>query len=354
MIKVLGLALYGPLAASTRYRLGQYVPGLAENGVDLQIFYLLDDDYLRRSFRGQSLNVYGLLRSGLGRLAKLWNQNEYDVVILYCELFPFLMGWMERALIQVPYIYDFDDAFYLKYQSGRLGLARTLIGNKFENLIRGATAVTAGNNVLCQYAGQYNNNIKYLPTVVDTLRYLPQPTKRGAGVFTIGWIGSPSTSKYLSDLIVPLSSVGMNTPIRFVVIGGNAPIIPFVEVVEIAWNEQTEIDLINSFDVGVMPLPDNDWARGKCAFKLIQYMACAVPVIASPVGANIDLISSNNGLLASTSQEWIAAIYYYINNKEKRFKIGNAGRERIKKNYSLKENLPKLHNIIYTAYNKKK
>ena len=132
MIKVLGLALYGPLAASTRYRLGQYVPGLASTGIDLQIVHLLGDDYLRGRFSGDSINLAGLLKSALARLGDLWHQHEYDVVILHCELFPLMPGWMERALIRIPYIYDFDDAFYLKYRKGRLGIPSLLLAHKFD------------------------------------------------------------------------------------------------------------------------------------------------------------------------------------------------------------------------------
>jgi len=112
MIKVLGLALYGPLAASTRYRLAQYGPGLAGLGIDLQIHRLLGDDYLRRRFAGASLPLAAILDAVFARLVALWHNDDYDDAILHCELFPRLPGWIERALIRKPYIYDFDDAFF--------------------------------------------------------------------------------------------------------------------------------------------------------------------------------------------------------------------------------------------------
>ena len=353
MIKVLGFALYGPLAASTRYRLGQYVPGLACMGIDLQIVHLLGDDYLRGRFSGRSLPLASIFNAGLSRLADLWRQDQYDVAILHCELFPLMPGWMERALIRMPYIYDYDDAFYLKYRSGRLGLARPLLGNKFSTVMEGAAAVTAGNHVLARYAKQYNPNTQYLPTVVDIGRYLPHPERRGGPVFTIGWIGSPSTAPYLSELVAPLSALGQESALRLIVIGGKAPAIPNVNVVEVDWNESTEVELINSFDVGVMPLPDEGWARGKCAFKLIQYMACAVPVIASPVGANIDLITGDCGLMASTQQEWIDALKIVRDHPGKRCDMGVAGRERVEQYYSLHKNLPVLENVIRLAAEKR-
>lgn len=346
MIKVLGLALYGPLAASTRYRLGQYVPGLASMGIDLQIRHLLGDDYLRRRFSGASLPLAAILGAGFARLVDLWHQDEYDAVILHCELFPLMPGWMERALIRKPYIYDYDDAFHLKYRSGPLGMARPLLGRKFDTVMAGAAEVTAGNQVLADYARLHNPNTRYLPTVVDTARYLPQPAKRGGQVFTVGWIGSPSTTPYLSELVAPLSAIGQEGPVQFIVIGGKAPVVPNVTVVELDWDEDTELDLINSFDVGVMPLPDDGWARGKCAFKLIQYMACAVPVIASPVGANVDVVNAECGLLASTPQEWTDAFRLLRDHPATRAKMGEVGRERVVQHYSLHQNLPVLASAI--------
>lgn len=346
MIKVLGFALYGPLAASTRYRLGQFVPGLASMGIDLEICHLLNDDYLRRRFSGGVPSITTLLRSGFDRFADLWRQHEYDVVMVHCELFPLMPGWLESALIRQPYVYDFDDAFYLKYRSGRFGVASPVLGCKFDTVIAGAAAVTAGNHVLGQYARKYNSNTHYLPTVVDTERYLPRSVSRIDSVFTVGWIGSPSTALYLSELVGPLSVIGQEGSVRLIVIGGKAPVIPNVTVVEVEWQEHTEVEVINSFDVGVMPLPDDDWARGKCAFKLIQYMACAVPVIASPVGANVDVVNDECGFLAATHHEWVVALRALRDQSGKRNELGLAGRERVVQYYSLEHNLPVLANVI--------
>jgi glycosyltransferase involved in cell wall biosynthesis len=346
MIKVLGLALYGPLAASTRYRMDQYVPGLASQGIDLQIFYLLGDDYLRHRNSGGALPIVSMLQAGLARLADLRRQTKYDIAILHCELFPLMPGSLERALIRLPYIYDFDDAYYLKYRRGHLGIAKPLLGNKFDTVMAGAAAVTAGNTgALMSIARQNNENIYCLPTVVDTVRYLPTRGVRN-DMFTVGWIGSFSTAPYLAELVGPLSLLGKEEPVRLVVIGGKAPVIPNVTVVEIKWQEQTEIELINSFDVGVMPLPDDDWSRGKCAFKLIQYMACAVPVIASDVGANSAVVKDECGLLVTTPNDWVAGLRMLRDQPEKRTEMGQAGRERVVQHYSLHRNLPLLEMVI--------
>ena len=287
-----------------------------------------------------------MLHSGLARFMDLLHLQNFDMAIVHCELFPLFPGRLEGMLIRKPYIYDFDDAFYLKYRTGKLKVARPFLGRKFDNIMAGAAAVTAGNRVLSEYARHFNPKTYELPTVVDTDRYIPRPSYRNGQSFTIGWIGSPSTALFLSELIEPLSVIGQEGPVKFVVIGGKAPVVPNVEVVEIEWNEHTEVDLINSFDVGVMPLPHNDWARGKCAFKLIQYMACAVPVIASPVGANVDVLKKDCGLLAATPQEWIDMLRVLRDQPIKRAEMGHVGRKQIIDHYSLRHNLPLFTGII--------
>ena len=273
------------------------------------------------------------------------------MAVVHCELFPFMPGWLERALIRKPYIYDIDDAFYLRYQLGRKRIARSVLGGKFDSVMAGAAAVTAGNSVLAEYALQHNPTVKQLPTVVDTSRYVPFTGRRNP-VFTVGWIGSPSTASYLPELVAPLAALGAEAPLNFVVIGGKAPSIPNVNVIEVEWQEHTEVDLINTFDVGVMPLPDDDWARGKCAFKLIQYMACAVPVVASPVGANGDVVTLASGLMAGTANEWVQALKTIRDDASLRQRMGEAGRQRVVEHYSLHMALPKLAEMIYMAARK--
>ena len=162
----------------------------------------------------------------------------------------------------------------------------------------------------------------------------------------MGWIGSPSTSIYLTQIVETLSLLGKESPVRLIAVGGNSPSIPNVDVVEIRWSEDTEIDHINTFDVGIMPLLDNAWARGKCAFKLIQYMACGVPAIASPVGANTDVLNESCGIFANSSEQWLQALRYMRDNPEKRKAMGRLARERIESDFSLQRNLPLMASTI--------
>lgn len=345
MVNILGLALYGPMAASHRVRLGQYRKGLLAEGIDLQIHSLLNDDYLRHRYQDDRRPIRTVLKSCSERLQLLFDKRRFDAAIVHCELFPLAPGWLELSVLQVPYIYDFDDAFYMRYRSGKLGSLRLLLGGKFERVIRGAAAVTAGNSHLADYASALNSNVFVLPSVVDTDHYLPT-ARNSDPIFTVGWIGSPSSAPYLERLVAPLSILSHEQPLRLVVIGGKAPQIDNVEVLEIPWMEDKEVDWINAFDVGVMPLPNDEWARGKCAFKLVQYMACGVPVVGSRVGANIDLVATRCGFLVESDEQWVAALRELRDQPLVRRQMGEASRDQVVDFYSLKSNLPLLAKII--------
>jgi glycosyltransferase involved in cell wall biosynthesis len=348
VIQVLALALYGPLAASTRHRIMQYIPGLLSHGVKLHVRYLLDDAYLRHRFYGSPLPWTELLKSAHSRLRDLRVKTAFDAAFVHCELFPLMPGWCERALLPESYIYDFDDAFYLRYRTGKLSVFRPLLGGKFDTVMSGARAVTAGSVALASYASARNSNTHLLPTTVDTDRYVPFQRRSGEP-FTVGWIGSPTTAPYLAALVEPLANLGRSVPVRFVVIGGRAPRIPNVAVEEVAWTEESEVAQISRFDVGVMPLPDEEWARGKCAFKLIQYMACGVPVVASSVGANVDVVDAESGILVEHPADWLDAMAWMHTHPLERRRMGEAARSRVEARYSLRGNLPRFAQVFKSA-----
>lgn len=351
MIRARGFALYGPLAASTRYRLEQFIPGLREHGIELNVVHLLDDDYLSRRFGGRRASMLGLARAGTQRLADLLTLRSHDVALIHCELLPAAPGYLEQALVRRPYLYDFDDAFYLRYRFGRLSALRFLLESKFDQIMAGAAAITAGNEELQRYAAQFNPGADYLPTVVDTNHHLPL-TSRKSSVLTVGWIGSPSTAQYLDQVVQPLAQLGKEAHVRLVVIGGQPPRVPGVEVQALPWSADNEIDLINTFDIGIMPIPDDAWSRGKCAFKLIQYMACAVPVVGSAVGANRTVVTSDCGYLASTPDEWLNSLRELRDSPLKRRQMGEAGRQRVVDHFSLQYALPRMAAAISKAARK--
>lgn len=345
MIKVLGLGLYGPQAAGTRYRLMQYGPGLRRHGISLEVKALLGDNYVRKTFAGERYPFSSLMGDYLDRVGLLLRQRSYDIAILHLELFPLLPGIIESRLLTIPYIYDLDDAFFLKYRADRFKRVSFLLKDKFDPIVSRAAVVTAGNQYLVDYARQWNPETVWVPTVVDTDRYIHSPNNCDS-VFTIGWIGSPSTSVHLSKLIEPLADLGKEGPVRLVVIGGRCPAIEGVDVVHLSWSEAKEVSMINTFDVGVMPLFDDDWTRGKCALKLLQYMACALPVVASPVGANLNVVSAGCGFLAEGPEAWCDSLRRLRNDSSLRRSMGEMGRRRAEDLYSLRSALPTMVKTI--------
>ena len=352
MIRVLGFSLYGPQAASHRVRLSQFQPGLASADINLTIQSLLDDAYLQRTFSGGRPSLRGLFSAYGQRLQALRKAERFDLAIVHCELLPYLPGWLERCLLKIPFIYDCDDAFFLKYRSGRLRLLQPLLDGKADRMMAAAVAVTAGNAALAAYAGQFSSNVRVLPSVVDTDQFRPAeipPTGHSADPFTLGWIGSPSTAPYLQLLVEPLQQLARERPVRLMVVGGPAPAIEGVEIIEQPWSLEQEVLLILQFHVGVMPLPDTPWARGKCAYKLIQCMACGIPVVASPVGANVDAVPPECGLLAESPEQWLAAFRRLAADPELRQRMGEAARHWVDQRYSLRSALPHLTGVIKRA-----
>ncbi len=337
MKNILCLALYGDQAASNRVRLGQYQEVLKPYGYELSINSLLVNEYILALNSKAYIPFLKLILSFLRRAKLLIFRNQYDLLIVHCELFPFLPSWIEKFFLRKPYIYDFDDAFYLKYNKGKYKFLKPFLGSKFKKIITNAAIVTAGNKNLVEFAQKYNKNVILLPSVVDTETYHDSKLVPN-NIFTLGWIGSPSTAIYLEQIIKPLSLIGKILPIRFLVVGADAPVIENIQVDSIPWSLKEEVSLINQFDVGLMPLIDDEWSRGKCAYKLIQCMACSVCVIASPVGSNKDVVREDCGLLAHNNDDWYDAILKLAKNPTLRKNLGKASRDHICQNYSLKVN----------------
>lgn len=350
-LRVLALPLYGPLAASTRHRVCYFMPELAARGIHVDVAPFLSDDYLSHRFGSGNISLGAVASGYFRRLGILLSQGSYDCAWVQGELNPLLPGWLDRALLRIPYVYDFDDAFYLKYAMHG-GVRGRLLGRKFEQFIAGAAAVAAGNQVLQTHARQSNGDVRIVPTVVDHRRYLPAVGSRGTGHFNVGWIGSPSSIRCLRVVAEPLAQLARSGPVRLTVVGGVAPGIPGVDVVNLPWSEDTEVDLIRGFDVGIMPLENEPWTRGKCAFKLIQYMACGVPAIGSPVGANVEVIGNDAGLLAEGDAQWLAALQRIRDDPQLGTTMGAAGRGKVERSYSLLSQLPAYEAILRDAAGK--
>jgi len=343
---------YGNKAASTRYRFSQFFLYLEANGFECKIYPLLGDKYLTNRFSTGAVSWKNVLQGYVKRFFVLLDPKMREsIAVVYSELFPFLPLWLERFLLKRPaaYVYDFDDAFYLSYTKNKIALVRLLFSGKISGLIKNAGYVCAGNRNLAEYARKYSKKIAIIPTVVDARKYSVKGGGESGEKFVVGWIGSAVTSPYLLDIADRLAEFRRSCPSDLVVVGATAAVANQIGARFVPWSEDTEIKLIRTFDVGIMPLPDTEWAAGKSAFKIIQYMACGVPVIASAVGANTYVVEhERTGYLANSGGDWLRFLEILYSNKTKRTAMGTAGRKKFEMEYSSGVVSPILKDIFNT------
>jgi len=347
MSKLLILSRYDRMGASSRYRLMQYIPYFEENGFECTFSPFFDDNYLinRYSNSNWKLSTVGYFFRRFKILLKI---KKYDLIFVEKEVFPFFPAWAELIIKKqgVPYVVDYDDAIFHRYDLHRISLLRKLLGGKLKSVIKNADIVTVGNQYLSDYSEKVGaKHIEILPTVVD-LDYYDTVEVNKSDVFTIVWIGSPTTARYVEQISNALASVCENDNARLIMIGAKIDL-PGVPVEFVEWSEETEVQNLKSADVGIMPLSDEPWERGKCGFKLIQYMASRLPVIASPVGINCEIVEEGvNGYLVSDTNAWVSALNSLRANKEIRIKMGLKGREKVGQSYCLKVVAPILTNVL--------
>ncbi len=348
-MKVLLLSRYGSLGASSRVRFFQYLPYFRLHDINVTIVPLFSDNYLQALYRGKSRwreVVVGYCR----RIFALFRVRRFDVVIVEKELFPFFPASVERILkaIGVSYIADYDDALFHRYDCHSSDIVRRVLGKKIDAVMSHSTMVVAGNEYLAERARQAGAlHVEVIPTVVDTDRYLP---RKGIlnNIPVVGWIGTPETSRYLKPLLPVFTALKKVKQVRFVAVGARSEDFKGTPVEVWTWSEETEITSIQEFDIGIMPLIDSPWERGKCGYKLIQYMACGLPIVASPVGVNREIvIQEENGLLADTPDEWMQALEHLLQSDVSyRQSMGIAGRNRAVEKYSLKTHAPRFFKAV--------
>ena len=214
-----------------------------------------------------------------------------------------------------------------------------------------ADMVTAGNSYLSERAYQAGaRRVEWLPTVIDLDRY-PAPEEKSEGdMITVGWIGSPATAHYLHPLTSALNEVASRVPVRYIAIGARADQLQGTPFEAWPWTESGEVGMLQQFNIGIMPLPDEPWEKGKCGYKLIQYMACGVPVVASAVGVNVDIVQSGeNGELAHTPDDWTHALEGLATDARLRHRMGAAGRRSVETTYSLQAQAIRLVGMLRNA-----
>jgi glycosyltransferase involved in cell wall biosynthesis len=216
---------------------------------------------------------------------------------------------------------------------------------KIPSILRRSARIIAGNSFLADYARRFNPAVVMLPTSVDTARFMPRATPRQSGApLVVGWIGTPTTTPYLEQMAAVFTQVAAAHPFTLRVSGAGHDVrIPGVEVENMPWSLDREVELFNTCDVGVYPLTDDEWSRGKCGFKAIQFMASGVPVVAAAVGVNCEIVEDGiNGFLALTPAEWAVRLTRLLEDAVLRARFAAAGRTTIEARYSTHVNFPRL------------
>jgi glycosyltransferase involved in cell wall biosynthesis len=348
--KLLVLVKYGRLGAPSRLRFLQYFPWIEEAGAHLSVKPLLSDKMLLERYQRGNYAAISLFWAYADRFRAMLLRRNFDVIWIEKEALPWTPLWVERLLLRgVPYVLDYDDAVFHQYDHHPRAWVRHLYGRRLDGLMANAAMVVCGNNYLAQRARDAGARLTVIvPTVIDLTRYsckLGVPEQ--VSLPRVVWIGSPSTTRYLELLSEPLRLLAEQQPFILRVIGSNGVELPGVQVEEMRWSEDTEVENIRACDVGVMPLMDSPWERGKCGYKLIQYMACGLPVVASNVGVNSDIVTQGeNGYLANTPIEWVTALGKLLKDAALRAQLGMAGRRLVESTYCVQQTGPILTNLL--------
>lgn len=346
-MKVLALTRYSRLGASSRMRIYQYLPVLHEFGINVQIFPLLRDNYINRLYSNQSTSWFEIFSDYLIQLTRLLWVNKYDLLWIEKEIFPNLPAWLEQLLnlLGIRYVVDYDDAIFHKYDYAQFSLKRRLC-NKVDKVMRNAAMVTCGNSYLGERALSAGaRSVEVIPTVIDLDRYSVIGL-REKDRLVIGWIGSPSTVKYLKIVVPALRELAKDFPIELRVIGARFAS-PDLVIDCRPWSEESEVRDVQEFDIGIMPLIDSPWERGKCGYKLIQFMACGLPVVASPVGVNKEIVEHGaNGYLAHTPEDWLNSLQKLCIDAVSRRTMGAQGRLAVENKYCLQVTGPHLARLF--------
>ncbi len=349
--RILFLATHPKEVASTRYRVLAYDSSLRREGYETTFHPFFPSEALESLYapRRWGDKAHWLLR-GTGTRRKILRCERYDLLFIHRELFPLgvsagmalLDGELRRT--GCPIIYDFDDAIFLPHRQNR-GLAGKLENpGSVQNLIGMSQQVIAGNTFLAEYAGRLNPRVHCIPTPVDTSRYFPSANNRHDANPILGWIGSPSTAKYLLSLAPVFRQLARTHRFRLRVIGAGEQIqIPNVDVDCRTWGLGTEAEEFRTCDIGLYPLWDDQWSRGKCGYKALQFMASGVPVVASAIGMNTEILRHRtNGLLVQSAEQWVESLSELLDNPKLRRQLGEAGRQSVEEQYSLTHLTPRF------------
>ncbi len=328
------------ISPSQRFRLEQWAPHLRAAGIAVTFRPFLSECGLRvlqqpRRLAAKAASLTSaFVRAGL----RLPDLRRYDAIIIHRAVAVAGPALLERliALCGRPVIFDFDDAIFFLHSSAhnrRFGWLK--FPGKTAAICRLSRHIVVGNNYLADYARQFNPQVTVIPTSIDTERYTPRATARSSDRVTIGWTGSSTSQTHLEMFLPVLREVVARLPVEVRVVSNREPELPGIPYVWRPWTAATEVDEVARFDIGIMPMPDDKWAKGKCALKALQYMALGIPPVCSAVGANCEVVRhGSNGLLASTPDDWLQCFGELVRSPELRVRLGREARRTVEEHYS--------------------
>ena len=345
--KILVLTKYGSLGSSSRYRFYQYLPYLESVGFNITVSPLLDNRYIKDMNVGKR-NLPNTILLYSQRLHRLITDRNYDLLWIEKEVLPYIPAWLESILTpDIPYAVDYDDAQFHWYDRGSR-LKKFFLSQKIDRVMKNATLVVAGNQYIAARADMAGaKRIEVIPTVIDLDRYSSKNLTENARSFNIGWIGSPGTSRYLKSIQSVFENLTQQYNCKFTLVGAGNLTLGNIDLTIKDWCENSEVEDIKNFDVGIMPLDNTPWEQGKCGIKLIQYMACGLPVVGTPIGVNREIIQHGvNGFCADSPDEWTEYLSKLAEDRHLRTVMGAEGRRMVESSYCLQVTAPKIARLL--------
>ena len=338
-MKILYLTKYSRNAGSSRLRSYQYFPFLEKAGFEVDVSPLFSEKYLENLYAGKSTRNESL-KGYFRRFFKLFELKKYNKVVIEKELFPYVPAFAEQILkiFGIKYFVDYDDAVFHNYDLSTNPIIRFFFKKKIDQVMKNAELVIAGNSYLAERAKKAGaKNIEIIPTVIDLERYSVKNEANNSEKFIIGWIGTKSTfEKHLLPCKNWMLKAQEDLGVEFHIVGITEDQNLGNRVSYFPWSEESEVERIKEFDLGIMPLKDSQWEKGKCAYKLIQYAACGIPGLASNVGMNDEVTKDGKtGFLANSENEFLEKIEKLKDDRDLRIRLGQNARKLVEKKYCI-------------------
>jgi glycosyltransferase involved in cell wall biosynthesis len=338
-----------------RFRIEQWEPLLRRRGVEITYAPFESDELHQVLYQpGKIGRKLRLVADGIARrLSLLKSATRYDACYIFREAALLGPPIIERLLKRrgVPIIFDFDDAIFVSYRSPSNGyLSYLKFAAKTKKICKLSAHVMVGNPYLAEYARGANDQVTVVPTTIDTEKYVVRRNTAPAEIPVIGWTGSYSTVQHLDTLRGALQKLARSERFRLRVIGTPEYHLAGVEVEAMPWRSDTEVEDLSPADIGIMPLPDDAWSKGKCGLKALQFMALGIPVVCSPVGVNTVIVQDGeNGYIAASEDEWVEKTGWLLRSAELRERIGMAGRATVEQHYSAIAQAPRVFDILQSV-----